>query len=200
MPRTPTLSTSPPARRSQLLIAVVLAIFAAGIVVESAAAAPIEDYGSTFSCRYRTIAGVSPSAFDLKRIVVTPPTMFADEDAQTLGWRLIVRRIRHRYEDDSHKVTYWRSKIRTAVAYQGQAADFSRIVYLPPDLSKTSRWDHDYFTASLRLIWYAPDGSIERSLIHEFWSVYTYHDGRLVFHTWDPNCSGFWQEHADGPG
>jgi hypothetical protein len=169
--------------------------------VAPAAAAPLEDYGATYSCRYRTIEGTFPALGDLRRIVVTPPILFADEYEQTVGWRLIVRRYLDDYDTDETKLTYWRSNIRKAVGYPGEQVELPRIIYYPPNVPAGTRWDQSSFIASMRLIWYAEDGTVQRSVLHEFRSVYTYVDGELWWHTWDSSCSQPRQlEFVDGPG
>jgi hypothetical protein len=184
-------------------IAVVTALSAllGAVAVAPAVAAPLEDYGATYSCRYRTIPGTSPAMGDLRRIAVTPPIMFADEYGQKVGWRLIVRRYLDDYDTDEYKLTYWRSRIKTAVGYPGEQVVLPKIVYRPPNLPSPSRWDHSYFIASMRMIWYGQDGTVQRSVLHEFRSVYTYVDGDLWWHTYDSSCSQPEQlEFWDGPG
>jgi len=184
----------------RISIAVVLSALTVTVGVAPAVAAPLQDYGATYSCRYRTIEGSSPAMGDLRRIVVTPPIMFADEYEQTLGWRLVVRRYLRDFATDETKVTTWRSNLRTVVGYPGEQAVLPRIVYAPPALPSPSRWDHSYFIASMRLIWYAQDGTVQRTVLHEFRSAYTYVDGDLWWHTWDPACSQPRQlEFVDGP-
>jgi hypothetical protein len=184
----------------RISVAIALSVLTVTVGVAPAAAAPLQDYGATYSCRYRTIEGTSPAMGDLRRIVVTPPIMFADEYEQTLGWRLIVRRYLRDFETDETKVTNWKSNLKTVVGYQGEQAVLPRIVYAPPDLPAPSRWDHSYFIATMRLMWYAQDGSVQRTILHEFRSSYTYVDGELWWHTWDPSCSEPRQlEFVDGP-
>jgi hypothetical protein len=183
-------------------IAVVTALSALllAVGVAPAAAAPVEDYGATYSCKYKTIDGTSPAMGDLKRIVVSPPIVFADEFEQTVGWRLVVRRYLDDYDTDVTKVTYWRSKIKTAVGYPGEQVVLPRITYWPPDVPASGKWDGSSFSTSMKLIWYGQDGSIQRSVLHEFRSAYTFVDGELWWHTYDSSCSQPKQlEFAGGP-
>ena len=187
-------------RTKRIAAGIALTVLLATLGASSVAARPIEDYGATFNCHYRTIEGTFPAMGDLRRIVVTPPILFGDRSEQTVGWRLIVRRYLNDEDTGDVAVATWRSRIKTAITYQGVQAELSRIVFWPSDLPDSSRWDSSGFEASIRLIWYAPDGSIERTVLHPFASVYTYVDGELWWHTWDPACTEPRQlEFVDGP-
>jgi hypothetical protein len=186
--------------KKRIAMGVAVAALIMPLGVSTAAAAPIEDYGATYSCRYRTIPGTSPAMGDLHRIVVTPPIMFADEYEQTLGYRLVVRRYLDDYDTGEFKLTYWRSGIRKAVGYPGEQVDLPKIVYWPPNLPSPGKWDGSYFVTSMRLYWYAQDGAVLKTVLHEFRSSYTYVDGELWWHSYDPSCEQPKQlEFVDGP-
>jgi hypothetical protein len=169
------------------LISVVMAaltLAATTLATPAAAAQAPADYGSTYACRYQPMRGTMYAA--LKRIAVAPPIVYGDEANQTVGWRVIIRRDRFVNNSDLGKTTYWRSAIHKALASPDQAADFSKVVYMVPPLG--GKWDYDLFTGSIKLIWYNPDGTVSRSITHEFESSYTYVHGKLWWHLFDPTC------------
>ena len=107
-----------------------LTLAATTLATPAAAVQAPPDYGSTYACRYQPMRGTMYAA--LKRIAVAPPIVYGDEANQTVGWRVIIRRDRFVDNSDLGKTTYWRSAIHKAVASPGQAADFSKIVYMAP--------------------------------------------------------------------
>src|SRR3954451_16711028 len=89
--------------QSAVVLAFVASVIVAGPV--AAATAPTSDYGNTVNCRYR--AGGSGPAYDyvLKRLVVTPPVLYAVKGTQTVGWRFVVTRAEW-WGSEPWKVTY----------------------------------------------------------------------------------------------
>jgi hypothetical protein len=146
------------ARFAALCMAVASMAIAAGPAAAAAATAPTSDYGNTVECRYKA-DGPGP-AYDwvLKRLVVTPPVVYAQKATQTVGWRYVVTRAEW-WGDSPWKVTYRsptqkRSATTTvAAAFDSKAVD----VRLPDVVNQRALVYH----VTLTLYWYRADGSIK---------------------------------------
>lgn len=138
-----------------------LVLLAAGPV--SASPTP-PDHGSTVMCKYRanSPAGQGYTAY-IKRIIVSPPEMFASSGQQTVGWRFAVRRTI--YDGTwSHAVTY-QSPIQTAKATTTTAAGFDTMS-VPVTLPANHMDMEVYYEVAIRMFRYRPDGSLKSSSSH----------------------------------
>lgn len=147
-------------RRRARATAVLLALASAAIVTGPVAAAspPTSDYGNTVECRYKA-DGPGP-AYDwvLKRLVVTPPVVYAQKSTQTVGWRFVVTRAQW-WGTEPWKVTY-RSPIQKRTATRTVAAVFdtkSVDVQLPDVVNTRALVYH----VTLKLYWFRADGSVK---------------------------------------
>lgn len=144
--------------RLGMALAVVAAATAALAAPVSAATPPTSDYGNTVQCRY-TADGPGP-AYDwvLKRLVVTPPVLYAQKGTQTVGWRFVVTRAEW-WGTDPYKVTY-RSPVqkRTATTTVAAAFDAKTVDVQLPNVENTRAL---YYHVTLKLYWYRADGSIK---------------------------------------
>jgi hypothetical protein len=158
-------------------------LFAAPI----AAADEVEDYGAKLKCKYERMEDRSLDYGALRRVVVSPPTIFGERTTQVVGWRVFL----HGYVIDDY-----RSRLQTATAWEGYAPAFEPVKV---DLDSPVG-DEEFITGTIRMIWYAEDGSKEKVVDHEIGSEYTYVNGRLWWHNWNGGCSGERQlEWVDGP-
>jgi hypothetical protein len=185
-----------PVFRGPVVVALVLAMLGTALGVAPAAAAD-PDYGSKFKCRYRTVDGPGLATGDLKKIVITPPTVYSIAKTQTVGWRFILRRIRR--VDETSLVTFYRSPIQRATASRNTPAPFTKMSYAVPSLAP--EYDFDTYDATLKLIWYRSDGTKQQTVRHWIGSKWIYVDGELIWHVFDEFCERPIQlEFEDGPG
>ena len=137
------------------MTAVIATVASFVLVGPAAAGTPPADYGSSVQCRYR--AGGSGPAYEwkLKRIVVAPPVLYANNGTQKVGWRFVVRRSLNG-ENGPWKVTY-RSPIqkRTATATQAAQFDTQRVDVAIPEVENV-RGVH--YHVSLKMLWYRSGG------------------------------------------
>ena len=152
-----------------------------------AAANEVEDYGAKLKCKFERMEDRSLDYGALRRVVVAPPTIFGERTPQVVGWRVFF----HGYVIDDH-----RSRLQTATAWEGYAPAFEPVAL---DLDSTVG-EGEFVTATIRMIWYAEDGSKEKVIEHEMGSEYNYVNGRLRHHIYDGGCAGEIQlEWVDGP-
>ena len=129
------------------------------------------DYGSTVTCNYRTNSPGPAFTAKVRKIIVSPPEIFAKSGSQTVGWSFSVQRT----IDEgipSHKVTY-RSPTERAKATTSKAAVFPAMsvgVALP---TVDSLRDVSYQVV-LRMTWYRVDGRVQ-STVSYLMPVYTVH-------------------------
>ncbi len=139
-----------------------LLIAATAMAVSPVNAAPaLQDHGSTVLCKYRTSSppGQAWTAL-IKRIIVSPPQLFANGGKQTVGWRFAVRRTV--YDGTwSHAVSY-RSPIQKAKATATSAADFNTMK-VPVTLPANHHDVEIYYEVVIKTFRYRPDGSIKSS-------------------------------------
>jgi len=139
-----------------------LALTATGPVVGASTAgkAAPPDHGSVVTCNYRTNSPGPAFSAKVRRIVVTPPEMFAKSGHQTVGWRFSVRRTIDEGDVPSHKVTY-RSPIQRATATTTKAAAFTTQsfgVALPTNVED----ERDVvYQVVIRMFWYRSDASVQ---------------------------------------
>jgi hypothetical protein len=165
-----------------------LAVAAIGVSPVAAATPPTSDYGNTATCRYRA-PGDGPSYnFRIKKIVVTPPQLYAKSGTQKVGWRFVVTRSTSSGADP-WTVTY-RSPTEKASATTSQPASFtteSVDVQIPNVENVTTVRYH----VTLKLFWYRANGTVQ--------SQTTYVMPYIISHTkfdddWDTFCqAGFYQ-------
>jgi hypothetical protein len=138
-------------------------------LVAGAAAAPaaagVIDYGAIAKCRYT--ATVSSGDFWtealLKKIAVQPPTVAKTVGTKSVGWRFIVERSLAR-DFGPWQVTY-RSPLQRAA----RSADFTPMrvaVHVPAESNTPNGQDHVYYRVTLKLFWYATDGSVQNKVSH----------------------------------
>lgn len=140
----------------------------------AAAADQIEDFGAKLKCNYDRVDARLDYGV-LHRIAVSPPIMFGERSPQTVGWRFFL-----------HGSVEYRSPLQTKTTWEGKAANFRAMnVDFSPPLE-----EGDFVTATIRMIWYAADGSKERVIDHEMLSEYYYVNGRLRHHLYSGGCPG----------
>jgi hypothetical protein len=170
------------------------ALFTAAPV--SAAPAP-NNYGSTVTCRYRVTQGGKYGWTEalLNKLVVTPPTIYAKHGTQRVGWQFVVRRSLDR--GNTPWVVTYRSTIQKRQATTSTPAGFDTIrvgVNVPTDVEDQQ---HVWYKLTLRVFWYASDGSVGSKISSKF-TDYTVHiDGE----EWasDPYCEGLARQWFEGP-
>ncbi len=137
---------------------------AAAFVTPTASATPaLNNYGSTVTCRYQLTEGDQL----LNKLVVTPPTIFAKHGTQQVGWQFVVRRSLDR--SFRYMVTY-RSHIQKRQASTSTPADFDTMrvgVHVPTDVEDQPLKDV-WYKVTLKIFWYASDGSIGSTASSKF--------------------------------
>ncbi len=141
-------------------IALLVSLVGAGLIGQPVAAAtpPTSDYGNTVECRYKAPGHGPAYDFRLKKLVVTPPVLYAKKSQQVVGWRIVVTRATN-WGHDPWKVTY-HSPIQKASATPAHAAAFDAMsvgVTIPNVDNVTSVWYH----VTLKLYWYRANGSVQ---------------------------------------
>jgi hypothetical protein len=114
--------------------------------------------------------------------------MFGYYPGQKVAWRFSLTGGNYKYK----------SPLQTAVTNTGVSARFTPMHFdIGPPLG-SENWAH----GSIRMIWYAPDGSRKRVVDHDMGSEYYYVNGHFRNHRWDDGyCSSEMAlEHFDGPG
>ncbi len=142
------------------MVAVATAI-TTSMVVGPVSAAMQPDHGGTVTCKYRTTGPVTNgwTAY-IKRLIVSPPQLFANSGPQTVGWRFTVRRTIYD-GTTSHAVTY-RSRIQTAKATTTTAAGFDTMS-VPVTLPANHEDMEIYYEVAIRTFRYRADGSLKSS-------------------------------------
>ena len=126
-------------------------------------------------CKYEQMNDRELAYGALRRAVVAPPTVFGARTTQLVGWRVFLH---GSVMDD------YRSPLQTATAWEGYAPKFEAVRF---ELDRNVG-DTEYITATIRLIWYADDGSKEKVVDHAIGSEYYYINGRLRWHLWGGGC------------
>jgi hypothetical protein len=148
-----------------------LALAAAAIVSGPTLAAQAPWYPSSADCEYVTD---SSGERVLNFIIVAPPDLYAESGTQQVGWQYIVRRSTN-WDVGPWKVTF-RSHVQKAYATKDQHGYFSNrgvLVHLPSVDDKSSI----RYRISLKMFWYASDGTVSRQMHHRFTSIdWFYHD------------------------
>jgi len=165
----------------RLLISLITVVAALVAVPGTASATPAPDYGAGVLCRYvitepSDILGWTAARLD--KLVVSPPTVYAQDGAQHVGWRFIVKRSVN-WDLGPWQVTY-RSPIQKASATTSSPADFSkmRVGVKLPNVDNPS---HVYYILILKIVWYGADGSVLSKISHQFdWYSYW-----VTKHRWD---------------
>ena len=174
-------------KRSTVLV-VVLVMLAAAFVTPTVSAAPAPTHGSTVNCRYQVTQegryGWTEAL--LKRIAVKPPTIYAKSGTQLVGWQFVVRRSLDR--SYTPWVVVYRSQIQQRVATATTAADFDVMrvgVNVPTNVEEQA---FVWYKVTLRVFWYAPDGSVA-SKAKSLFTAYNMHvDGEDI--ATDDYCPG----------
>jgi hypothetical protein len=183
----PSAETSRRAAASFALALVALLVLAAAPV--AASVPPPDSDGAVVKCRYHTKADTN-WAFEtpLRRIVVTPPEMFAMSSHQTVGWRFVVKRLIAEGDNPSWTVTYM-SPTQKRLATSSQTAEFETMrvdVAVPKDVGDRRNVS---YTVALKKIWYRADGGVQSKTSYPMRDYPQYLNGEL----WD---SGF--DHCPG--
>lgn len=174
-----------------------------GLALPAAAAgepqAATSSHGSQARCRYEAtqIGRFGWTEADLRRIVVTAPTIYGTRRGQTVGWRFVVQRSIDR---GPWRVTY-RSPIQKATAGPSRAALFTRmgVDVAVPKPPAGADWDafRVHYRVVLKTFWYRADGTIQARGSHLFDDHRHYVDG--VFEFTDEFCRGEIRQFFDGP-
>ena len=108
--------------------------------------------------------------------IVTPPDLYADYGTQTVGWRFVVRRSRN-WDVGPWKITY-RSPIQQAEATVNQPGAFAAMsvgVRVPNVEDKSAI----RYRVTLKMLWYASDGSVSSRVRHRMLNLKWYANGSL---------------------
>lgn len=166
----------------RVLISFITVVASLAAVPGTASATPAPDYGASVLCRYvitepSDILGWTAARLD--RLVVSPPTVYAQHGTQQVGWRYVVKRSLN-WDQGPWKVTY-RSSIQQASATASSPADFSKM-RVDVNVPNVENQGHVYYVLTLKIFWYDSNGSsIQSKLSHEF-EWYSY---RVTKHSWD---------------
>lgn len=160
-------------------------LFAASPV---SAAPALNNYGSTVTCRYQVTQEGTNGWTEalLKKLVVTPPTMYAKNGTQLVGWRFIVKRSLDRW--NTPWVETYRSPIQKRQATTSTPADFDTMrigVNVPTNVEDQQ---HVWYRLTLKIFRYAADGSVASSASSRF-TDYTVHIAGEDFES-DLYCAG----------
>lgn len=159
---------------ASLLTAIVTAA-ALAMPMASASATPTpNNYGSTVTCRYEVTqeGRLGWTEALLKKIVVQPPTIYAKNGAQQVGWQFVVKRSLDRW--DTPWVETYRSIVQKRQATTSTPADFDAMrvrVNVPTDVEDQQ---HVWYQLTLKVVWYAVDGRVGSKASSRF-SDYTLH-------------------------
>lgn len=165
------------ARRALIAASLGLCLTLAGASGPALAGTTPPNYGSTVMCRYHTNSPGPAFTAKIRKIIVTPPEMFAKSGQQTVGWRYVVQRTIDEGAYPSHQVTY-KSPIDKASATTAKAANFETMsvgVALP---SVDNLRDVTY-QVELKMMWYRANGSVQStaSYLMPTYSVHVKGDG-----------------------
>jgi hypothetical protein len=131
------------------------------------------NYGSTVTCRYKTYEGTAfAGQAKVRKIVVSPPRMFAKSGQQTVGWRFIVSRT---YGTEAAKTTYV-SPIETAVASTTVAAAFATMS-VAVSLPRVENLSWLEYRVTLRLIWYRGNGTVQSKITYPMPTYTMFYNG-----------------------
>jgi len=145
-----------------LLAALVAVAALAGQV--AAATPPTSDYGNTVECRYKA-GGPGPAYnFKLKRLVVKPPLLYAQNGRQRVGWRFVVTRSVN-WGSDPWMVTY-RSPVQKSMATTTKPASFD-VKSVDVALPNVDNLVAVRYHVTLKLFWYRTDGSVKTKLSYQ---------------------------------
>ena len=182
-------------RPTSLAVALVMSAATLFIAAPLSATAAPNNYGSTVTCRYQVTQGDANNWTEalLKRLVVKPPTIYAKHGTQQVAWQFIVRRSLDRW--NTPWVVTYRSNIQKRQATTSTPADFDTMrvnVNVPTDVEDQQ---HVWYKLTLRIFWYASDGSVGSSASSKF-TDYTMHvDGEDGYS--DLYCEGLARQYID---
>ena len=191
------------ARLTLMLIgALALATSAAAPVAAAAHSGktPPADYGSTVACRYHTNEDTNWSfKAKFRRIVVTPPQMFAKSGRQMVGWRFVVERGISRYFTDvpaTWTVTYTSpTEKRVATTTRAAAFETMRVGVSVPK----GDWDASdvVYHVTLQMLRYGPNGAVHSKASYLMPTYELLVNGE----DWDQEnlCWGLAEQWVDGP-
>ena len=191
------------ARLTLMLIgALALATSAAAPVAAAAHSGktPPADYGSTVACRYHTNEDTNGSfKAKVRRIVVTPPQMFAKSGRQMVGWRFVVERGISRYFTDvpaTWTVTYTSpTEKRVATTTRAAAFETMRVGVSVPK----GDWDASdvVYHVTLQMLRYGPNGAVHSKASYLMPTYELLVNGE----DWDQEnlCWGLAEQWVDGP-
>jgi hypothetical protein len=192
--------------RSRLALTLIGALALATTAAAPVAAAantsktPPPDYGSTVACKYHTNEDTNWSfKAKFRRIVVTPPQMFATSGRQTVGWRFVVERgISLYYGDEptTWTVTYTSpTEKRVATTTRAAAFDSMRVGVTVPK----GDWDASdvEYQVKLQMFRYGANGSVHSKTSYLMPTYELYVNGE----DWDQEslCLGLAEQWFDGP-
>lgn len=164
-----------------------------------ASAASLPDHGSTVRCRYHTDSDTNWSfTAQFRRIVVTPPQMFALSGRQRVGWSFSVNRLIDVGGNQSWTTTYT-SPIQRATATTSRAASFDNMrVGVTVPRGDWSRSSVEY-TVTVHRFWYRANGTVQKANSFLISSSYDYYvNGAWWDDSWN-YCPGVVRQTVDGP-
>ena len=144
-------------RPASLVAALVMSVATLSIAAPVSAAPALNNYGSTVTCRYQVT---------LKKLVVTPPTMYGKNGTQLVGWRFIVKRSLDGW--NTPFVETYRSPIQKRQATTSTPADFDTMrvgVNVPTSVDDQA---DVWYRVTLKIFRFAPDGSVASSASSKF--------------------------------
>ena len=149
--------------------------------------AATRDHGSTVACRYKTVPDDAYPTYYwggiLKRIDVTPPTMYSINGAnQSVAWRFTVERMRQDlYPAPPESRTTYTSPLERATASPDTRAEFTPtgVKVNLPVLSDPENysWNDVYYSVTLKLYWFRHDGSVRKLVTVPITRYQHYEDG-----------------------
>jgi len=157
--------------RFRIILAGLLALVGATQAVATVSASSVvADYGSKAKLFYLERNTPDPHTAGLNRIRVTPPLVFGEFSGQQVGWRAIVH-------ESGPQQRVFRSALQTAFTASGEAPAFTSV-----DLPISQPAVFGEYRITIKMIWYAADGSRERVTSHDMLSGYYYDNHHFLYH------------------
>jgi hypothetical protein len=189
-------------RAHRVATAFALAFAAISVTVGSTvAAAP--SHGVTASCLYKSFDFSGATGFELKKIVIEPPTaLFGQWQGQAVGWQVIVQRS---YPNNDGPYRGWNSihvsRIEKTTASPDQAAALTRMSVRIGYVASVDDWPErtrSWFRTVVKLYRYNDDGTVSTHARHKIIPFNAYRDGAYQ-HTQYRVCDGAWIDQNGGP-
>lgn len=160
-------------KRRMALAGLLAVVVGAQFAGTATASTPVEDYGSRLKLYYLERNTPDPYTAGLNRIRVTPPLVFGEYWGQRVGWRAVI--------SEYGTTNVIKSALQTAETVTGAAPAFTPVdIHIP----KPDTYDAAY-SVTIKLIWYAVDGTRDHVVNHEMQSAYFYDNHHYLRHLWD---------------